>query len=54
MVCVQPSLNNHVEIHIMAIFQDDNVKTHQAQIVKEWLGGSPDLTLIECLWDVLE
>jgi len=33
-------LNNHVGRHIMAIFQDGNVKIHQAQIVKEWLGGS--------------
>jgi len=24
----------------MATFQDENVKIHQAQIVKEWLGGS--------------
>jgi len=28
-------LNNHVGRHTMAIFQDDNVKIHQAQIVKE-------------------
>jgi len=34
-------LNNHVERHvIMAIFHDDIVKIHQAQTVKEWLGGS--------------
>ena len=32
-------LNKHVERHIMAIFQDDNVKVHLAQTVKEWLGG---------------
>jgi len=25
---------------IMAIFQDDNAKIHQAQIMKQWLGGS--------------
>jgi len=24
----------------MAKFQDENVKIHQAQIVKEWMGGS--------------
>jgi len=30
-------LDNHVA---MAIFQDDNVKIHQDQTVKEWLGGS--------------
>jgi len=24
----------------MAIFQDDKAKIHQAQILKEWLGGS--------------
>ena len=33
-------LNNHAGRCIMAIFQDDNVKIHQAQIVKELLGGS--------------
>jgi len=27
-------LNNHVGRHIVSIFQDDNVKIHQAQIVK--------------------
>jgi len=27
-------LNNHVGKHIMAIFQDDNVKIHQTQTVK--------------------
>jgi len=26
--------------HIMAIFQEDNVKIYQAQIVKEWFEGS--------------
>jgi len=32
-------LNNHVERHSMAKFQENNnVKIHQAQIVKEWLG----------------
>jgi len=34
------SFLNHVGRHIMAIFQDYNVKIHQAQIVKEWLRGS--------------
>ena len=29
-------LNNHVGRHIMAIIQDDNVKIHQAQFVKQW------------------
>jgi len=33
-------LNIHVGKHIMAILQDDNVKIHQAQTVKEWLGES--------------
>jgi len=33
-------LTNHVRRLIMAIFQYDTVKIHQAQIVKEWLGGS--------------
>jgi len=33
-------LNNHVGKHIMAIFQNDNVKIHQDQTVEEWLGGS--------------
>jgi len=38
--------------HVMAIFQDDNVNIHQAQIVKEWMGGSmsQDLTFIESLY----
>jgi len=30
----------HLGKQITAIFQDDNVKIHQAQIVKEWLGRS--------------
>jgi len=38
-VCSFHFLNNHVARPIMAIFQDDNVKIHQAQILKEWLGG---------------
>jgi len=32
--------NSQTFKHIMAIFQDDDVKMHQAQIVKERLGGS--------------
>jgi len=32
-------LYNHVGRHVMVIFQDDIVKIHQAQTVKEWLGG---------------
>jgi len=32
-------LINRVGRHIMAIFQDLDVKIHQAQIVKEWSGG---------------
>jgi len=28
-------LKNHVGRHTMAIFQEDNVKIHQSQIVKE-------------------
>jgi len=51
----------------MAVFHDDNVNIHQAQIVKECLGGvwriifthgsaplSPVLEIIESLWGVLE
>jgi len=33
-------LNNHVGRHIMAIFQEDKAKIHQAQTVEKWLGGS--------------
>jgi len=33
-------LNKNVGRHIMAIFQDDNVKIHWAQTGKEWLGGN--------------
>jgi len=32
----------------MAIFKDDNDKIHQAQIVKEWLGGSMNTWPISC------
>jgi len=32
-VCGFHFLSNHVERHMMAIFQDDGVKIHQAQIV---------------------
>jgi len=41
-------LNNHVEKHIMFVFQDDNVKIHQVRTL------SPDLKFIESLCDVLE
>jgi len=49
-----------VEKHIMAIFQDDNVKITQTQNVKEWLWGSMKnhfhtwIGTSEGLWDVLE
>jgi len=59
-------LNIHVW-NIMATFQDDNIKIHPAQIMKEWLWGSwriifthesaplsPDLKFPGSLWDVLE
>jgi len=39
-VCRFLFLNQPCERHIMAIFQDDNVKIPQTQIVKEWLGES--------------
>jgi len=36
MECVAFSFLNNVGRRIIAIFQDDNVKIHQAQTVKEW------------------
>jgi len=58
-------LTHPVGRHIMAIFQDDNVKIRQAQIVKEWLGwsmknhfdtwiGTSDSRPWIHLWDVLK
>jgi len=39
-VCCFSFLKQPCLRHIMAIFQDDNVKIHEALIVKEWLWGS--------------
>ncbi len=38
----------------MSIFQKDNTKIHQTQIVTDWPPQSPDLYCTESLWDVLE
>jgi len=43
-------LNNHVRKCIMAIHQDDNIKMHQAQLVKEWLGASKKMCLRRLYW----
>jgi len=54
MECVAFSFLNNVGRRIIAIFQDDNVKIHQAQTVKEWFYElaplSPDLKVFGICW----
>jgi len=43
-------LNNHVGRDIMVIFQDYNVKIHQDQIGKEWLGREHEESFSHMNW----
>lgn len=42
MQCIFISQTTTLEDKLISIFQDDNSKIHQAQIVKDWLPQSPD------------